>query len=75
MVDLINGNEDIPNWVVEPERIEELGGTVVPGASSLGGLLSSLARFHTNDNAKRSVSAFGLFVCLLYKCQEIKMLS
>ena len=70
-VDLVDGDEAILNQVVGLEGVEKLGGFVVSGASSLGGdstshwwkqwLLSSLARFHTNDNAKRSVSASGLF--------------
>ena len=36
-MDLIDRNEDILNRIVEPERIEELGGSVVSRASSLGG--------------------------------------
>ena len=70
-VDLVDGDEAILNWVVGLEGVEKLGGFVVYGASSLGGdstshwwkqwLLSSLARFHTNDNAKRSVCASSLF--------------
>ena len=63
--------EAILNRVVELEGVEKLGGSVVSGSSSLWGvstshqwkqwLLSSLARFHTNNNAKRSVSVSGLF--------------
>ena len=70
-VDLVNGDEAILNRVVELEGVEKLGGSVVSGTSSLWGvstshqwkqwLLSSLARFHTNNNAKRSVSVSGLF--------------